>query len=86
VKCRACLGDGSVPAWTRSGYAVCRACNGKGWLPFWTPAERAGLKAMGRLRTELSELAGWNDEEKAVGEAIVRFVAASRKVKEDANG
>lgn len=20
----------------------------KGWIPFWTPAERAGLKAMGR--------------------------------------
>ena len=84
MKCPDCDGG---KKWTRvidpPGWydELCSTCH-HGWLPFWTPAERAGLKAMGRLRIELSELAGWNDEEKAAGEAIVRYVAASRKAKE----
>jgi len=74
---RGCEGGGAARC---ENYPDCHS----GWLPFWTPAERAGLKAMGRLRIELSELAGWNDEEKAAGEAIVRYVAASRRAKEGA--
>ena len=58
----------------------CSACKGTGWLPFWTPAERAGLKAIGRVN--LSCIDGSFTHREPMQYAIRAYVAASRRAKE----
>ena len=56
-----------------------RQCR-NGWIPFWTPAERAGLKRMGRgavIKQVISEAAGI-----AAVETICAYVQAARQAKE----
>jgi len=52
-----------------------------GWLPFWTPAERAGLKAMGRTRKSYEQIHNHNAMAIVAG-AIGIWVSAARKAKE----
>lgn len=82
MKCLSCLGDGSVPAHTRSGLEKCRVCDGGGQVPFWSPSERAGIKTMGKeYRNPRHDwLKPWFDA--GVLEAIRAFVSAARKIKE----
>lgn len=53
--------------------------------PFWTPAERAGIKALGKLwqrgltNRSPMELQSWND---AIAEGIDAYVQAARAVKD----
>ncbi len=55
-------------------------CRAHGWLPFWAPAERAGLKAMGRqvkscleMQEPVLAMTTW--------EAIRTYVESARAVK-----
>ena len=67
----------------------CTHCH-RGWLPFWTPAERAGIKAMGKTLKDYGWEAvnsplyvdGWSNMRFAVLDAIRACVKAARKVKE----
>ena len=82
MKCPDCDGG---KKWTRvidpPGWydELCSTCH-HGWLPFWTPAERAGLKAIGRV--SLSCIDGSFTHREPMQYAIRAYVAASRRAKE----
>jgi hypothetical protein len=63
-----------------------KQCHG-GWITFWTPAERAGLKAMGReyiFNMNLFALTGPYRSVKQTGAKIIRtYVKAARGIKEE---
>ena len=58
-----------------------------GWTTFWTPAERVGLKAMGKALRGMMNLCPKNDSNRMIiwGEAVAirAYVKAARKFKED---
>ena len=57
------------------------------WITFWTPAERVGLKAMGKALRGMMNLCPKNDSNRMIiwGEAVAirAYVKAARKFKED---
>ena len=60
-------------------------CSG-GWLTYWTPAERAGLKAMGKEYLEVLPAAYSSDASTGAYCAINAYVRAARAVKEARRG
>jgi len=83
VKCPNCGGIGHVPGSKTSNTPItCWVCDGgRRRSPFWTPAERAGIKAMGRV--SLSCIDGSFTHREPMQYAIRAYVAASRKAKKE---
>ena len=96
--CDSCGGKGYLmPYMKHPGGPPCNKCHGTGWLIFWTPAERAGLKAMGRdlintiaIDRKRAKEGKWtqHDDELAIQIETSRYiihayVQAARKEKEE---
>ena len=79
--CDSCGGKGYLmPYMKHPGGPPCNKCRGTGWTTFWTPAERAGLKAMGK--EFINKILGRYTTD-GVKFAIRAYVNAARKSKEE---
>ena len=73
-------GYGCLSPWDDKCPGISAKPCSQGWITFWTPAERAGLKRMGRgavIKQVISEAAGI-----AAVETIRAYVQAARQAKE----
>ncbi len=91
AKCPACRGRGRIKLYEYResnhvgfnecvGKETCSECGGRGYIPFWTPAERAGLRAMGRL--SLSCIDGSYTHREPMQCVIRAYIKSARAAKE----